>query len=296
MATAKTESEDVVRALKLGANDYVTKPLDFPVVLARVNTQLRLKRATDQLTAAHTRMKRDLDAAARVQQSLLPRQLPEAAAATFAWTYRPCDELAGDSLGVHAIDDRLVGIYVLDVSGHGVPAALVSFTATRSLLQQQDERADDVAGLVTNLNALYPMEENGDHYFTMLYGVLETGSGRFRFVNAGHPGPVWLHQDGSLEGLDVPGMPVGVDDEPEYEESMIDLQAGDRLYIYSDGLEEEVNAGGEDFGRERLHAAILEAQTLPLQESVDLLVAKVVAWHGDEHLKDDVSIVAVQMR
>ena len=71
MATAKTESEDVVEALKLGANDYVTKPLDFPVVLARVSTHFQLKRATDQLNAAHARMKQDLEAAARVQQTLL---------------------------------------------------------------------------------------------------------------------------------------------------------------------------------------------------------------------------------
>ncbi|MHC5035653.1 MAG: PP2C family protein-serine/threonine phosphatase, partial [Planctomycetota bacterium] len=129
MATAKTESEDIVQALKLGANDYVTKPLDFAVVLARVNTQFSLKRAGEELRAAHARMKHDLDAAARVQRTLLPGELPQTEAARFAWRYRPCDELAGDSLNVFRIDDRFVALYVLDVSGHGVPAALLSVTA-----------------------------------------------------------------------------------------------------------------------------------------------------------------------
>jgi sigma-B regulation protein RsbU (phosphoserine phosphatase) len=306
MATARSESEDVVKALKMGANDYVTKPLDFAVVLARVNTQLALKRASDALSAAHARMKRDLDAAARVQQTLLPTSLPKSEHANFGWAYRPCDELAGDALNIFDIDGRFVGLYVLDVSGHGVPAALVSVTATRNLMPHGGasqlkeglfEKPEEIspAAVVARLNRLYPMEENGGHYFTLLFGVLDTQTGRLLLTSAGQPGPILLRSDGAAEYLDAPGFPVGMTDEADYEDTVVELKSGDRLYLYSDGVDEEANPEGEAFGRDRLITAITEGRATGLQESVDLIVRKVMDWHGDDHLKDDVSIAAVEM-
>ncbi|MHC4714521.1 MAG: PP2C family protein-serine/threonine phosphatase [Planctomycetota bacterium] len=306
MATAKSESEDVVKALKMGANDYVTKPLDFAVVLARLNTQLALKRASDALSAAHARMKRDLEAAARVQQTLLPSSLPESDHANFGWAYRPCDELAGDALNIFEIDGRFVGVYVLDVSGHGVPAALLSVTATRSLTPHGGasqlkeglfDKPEDIspAAIAARLNRLYPMEENGGHYFTLLFGVLDTQTGRFLFSSAGQPGPILLRSDGAAEYLDAPGFPVGMTDDVDYEDTVVELRSGDRLYLYSDGVDEEANPEGEVFGRDRLIATIAEGRATDLQESIDLIVRKVIDWHGDDHLKDDVSIAAVEM-
>ena len=116
MATAKDESQDIVRALELGANDYVTKPFDFAVVRARVSTQVALKKAQQALAAAHARMKKDLEAAARIQQSFLPTGDPGIDGVRFAWRYEPCDELAGDTLNIIPLDDKHVAVYVLDVS------------------------------------------------------------------------------------------------------------------------------------------------------------------------------------
>jgi phosphoserine phosphatase RsbU/P len=131
MVTAKGESEDIVEALELGANDYVTKPLDFPVVLARIRTQLVLRRAVAQvkelegkldahnkelesaaaeLAGANERLTRDLEAAAVVQRALLPALPPELPGARFAWAFEPCRQLAGDYLNVFRLDDRHVGL------------------------------------------------------------------------------------------------------------------------------------------------------------------------------------------
>jgi len=112
-------------------------------------------------------------------------------------------------------------------------------------------------------------------------------------IVAGHPAPILVRKGGCPECLDVCGFPIGMVDEAAYEESVIDLQPGDRLYLHSDGLTEEINDCNEEFGSERLLAAIAEGQTLGLQESVELLIQKVIAWRAREHLKDDVSILAI---
>ena len=155
--------------------------------------------------------------------------------------------------------------------------------------------AVDPAQVAARLNALYPMASNGDHYFTMIYGLLDVRTRRLRFTVAGHPAPILVRQGSRPERLDIDGFPVGMIPEAAYDESVIDLQPGDRLYFHSDGLTEEVNAQKEDFGDERLLAAIADGQTLALHDTVESLVQKVVAWRGEEHLRDDVSILAVSV-
>jgi serine phosphatase RsbU (regulator of sigma subunit) len=267
----------------------------------------KIERQNQDLFRANQRMKQDLDAAARVQRTLLPEGFPEIPGLNFAWTYRPCDELAGDALNIVRINDGLIALYLLDVSGHGVPAALLSVTATRSLHPRAGGAPSLVAGpgvnpdavdpvlVASRLNTLYPMESNGDHYFTMIYGLLDVCTHRLRFTVAGHPAPILVREGSPPKTLDVMGFAIGMIDEAEYDESVIDLQRGDRLYLYSDGLTEEVNAQDEAFGNERLISAIADSQALGLQDTVESLVQKVVAWRGEEHLRDDVSILAVSV-
>jgi phosphoserine phosphatase RsbU/P len=154
MATALGESSDIVKALDLGANDYVTKPLDLEVVIARVHTHLLLKRSVEQirqlersladrnaelqqsnerLAKINQRMSRDLQAAARIQKTFLPHDGTALPGVSLAWAYRPCDELGGDGLNIFPLDPAHVGMYVLDVSGHGVASALLSVTISRVL-------------------------------------------------------------------------------------------------------------------------------------------------------------------
>jgi sigma-B regulation protein RsbU (phosphoserine phosphatase) len=309
MATAKDESEDVVKALEIGANDYVTKPLDFPVVLARVRTQLSLKRAQEDLAAANAQMKRDLEAAARVQRALLPKAPPVTQQSRFAWEYRPCAELAGDSLNVFKIDDAHIGVYVLDVSGHGVPSSLLSVMVSRSLSLHTDqsslitEPCKEPPGysivspskVAKRLNMLFQMKTTSMYFFTMLYGVLETETGIFRYVSAGHPGPIRVRSGNETEIFDTPAVPIGMKKNVEYVDSILELQRGDRLYLYSDGLFEEMNDNDEQFGRDRMRTTIEEGYSYSLKESVDFLVKKVMSWKGDNQLRDDISLLAIEM-
>ena len=309
MATAKDEGADLAEALSLGANDYVTKPLDFKVVRARVDNVLGYTQAANELSVANERMRSDLEAAARVQQSLLPDEHVDVEGAEFMWHYRPCDELAGDGLNVFKCDDENVAMYVMDVSGHGVAAALLSVSVTHHLSQligssdesaQCDMTAENVvspAWLASNLNSLFPMQSVGRHYFTFVYGVLNVKTRQFCFVSAGSPGPLVVHADGTSEVHDVPAVPIGMFPDSEYVDTVIQLQQGDRLYLHSDGLYEERHPETrEEFGRARMQQALCAAAGAPFIVSLDKLLQSVIDWHGSEALSDDVAVMAVSVK
>src|SRR5688572_4201150 len=138
--SALTEQLDKVKAFAIGGVDYLTKPFQMEELHARVETHLKLRRlqieleeANARLAKVNARMSRDLRAAAKIQETFLPRAVPRVPGTDFAWAYRPCDELAGDGLNVIPLGDGTVGLYVLDVSGHGVASALLSVTLSRLL-------------------------------------------------------------------------------------------------------------------------------------------------------------------
>jgi sigma-B regulation protein RsbU (phosphoserine phosphatase) len=323
MATARDESDDVVQALGLGASDYVTKPLDFPVVLARLRTQVALKRAVEQvrslerrlaernreLEAANNRMSRDLQAAARIQEALLPKVSPDVPGLNFAWAFRPCDELAGDGLSAIKLDDHRVALYVLDVSGHGVASSLLSVTLGRflsppsdasSILVRGDGGPDHLAPIgpaevADRLNRLFPFEDTTEQYATLVYGVLDAPSRQFRYAMAAHPAPVLLPREGPARVLPGRGFPIGLAETP-YREYSVQLDPGDRLYLYSDGIPEAIDGDGKPFGVERMLATIEAGRAEPLCAVVNDLVANVETWSGATGVRDDVSVLAVEVR
>jgi phosphoserine phosphatase RsbU/P len=320
MATARDGSDDVVHALKLGANDYVTKPLDFPVVLARIQTQLSLRRARRDLEKAHARMRLELEAAARVQQALIPGSHPQVRGASFAWSYLPCDELAGDILDVFRIDDHRAGLYLLDVSGHGVPAALLSVAVSRTLSPRfegsllfssgasgasaasgspagesgPEPRLLSPAEVASRLNARFPMDGQTRQYFTFLYGILDLKANEFRYVSAGHPAPLRVPRDGSAQAQDGQGLPIGWFPDAAYEERLVRLAPGDRLYFFSDGIPEAPNAEEEMFGDARLARSLEAARGATLEESLHALLANVRDWCAPHGPADDLSLVALE--
>ncbi len=326
MTTALNQSHEIVEAMRLGANDYVTKPLDFAVVLARIQTQLKLKQtvaqvlalerdlsqrndelqqANRELSEATDRTRQELEAAAKVQGAFLPTAPPVVGSLKFAWAFRPCAELAGDALNVFAFDAQNVGLYVLDASGHGVPAALLAISATRLLSLSdgsdsilidacpQGSRPADPAQVAEHLNRKLAWNPAAAQFLTIFYAVLNATTQEFTYVSAGHPGAIRVDDKGNSQLLEGTDLPIGIGE--SYQQHSIRLEPGDRVYLYSDGITEAMNADRAQLGVERLQKIIEEKSDLPLQESIDGILRQVEAWTGDSPARDDISILAVEL-
>jgi sigma-B regulation protein RsbU (phosphoserine phosphatase) len=322
MATARGESQAIVEALRLGANDYVTKPLDFPVLLARLRTHLSLKNSVAQirelehgleqrnaqLEAVNARMRGDLVAAAKVQAALLPIEGPPVQGYHFAWLFQPSAGLAGDILNVFALDDGHVGLYVLDVSGHGVAAALLSVTVSRflsptpdpsSLLWRRYEGAFELetpAVVADRLGRRFPFNQTTGQYFTMVYGLLSTKTHQLRFISAGHPNLLHVPFAGQPRIVEASGYPIGVAPPgPEnYDEYLVEIAPGDRLFIHSDGVSEAMSPAEEMFGAARILDLLGAARSQPLEQSLKLLSLSVDDWTGHGERRDDQTVLAIE--
>jgi sigma-B regulation protein RsbU (phosphoserine phosphatase) len=319
----------VVDALKLGASDYVTKPFDLPVVLARVQTQIALKRSVDQITRlersleqrnkeletanielaeANRRMKRDLEAAAKIQQALLPAVLPAIPGTSFALRFKPCTELAGDLLNIFQIDDKHVSLYVMDVVGHGVAAALLAVMVNRALTRMQllsppaGQPTGDFssrpllspAEVASQLSKDFPWDSRTEQFFTLIHGILNLDTWEFRFISAGHPGPIYLPRGAVPKALDVPGPPIGLGD-GNYEENTLNLKPGDRLYLYSDGISDAMNTDNKRFGLEKLVQVLDKSRATPLEGSLAILLSAIEEWCGRALPHDDISVLAAEV-
>jgi PAS domain S-box-containing protein len=277
-------------------------------VTAEKQAQDALARANEQLEAANRSIKCDLDAAAAIQRSLLPFALPESPGYRFAWRFRPCQELAGDFLNVLPLDGGHIGAYILDVSGHGVAAALLSVTLSHVLSLVPDrsvlyrpiaQRAGQFgvaapAEVVAQLNREFRISPQTAQYFTMIYGVLDTGTGDFRYVAAGHPRPVRVRPGEAPQLLESGGTPVGLLAEASYEEQQVRLEAEERLYFFTDGLTDAERVTGEEFGAERLLEVLDRSRRVTLEESLDAAMACVEQWCAPARPKDDMALLAIE--
>ena len=316
MATAKTESDDIVKALEMGASDYVTKPIDFQVALARVNTQMHLKASIDrvrllekslaernaELESANKYMTQSLESAAKFQLSLLQETAPEIDGLNIDWIYCPCDQLAGDSYGVYELPDGQLLIYQLDVTGHGVKAALLAVTLLHLLNPENPGNVviDPVSGntiaptaVVAELNARFQINEESNQFFTMVYGIYDCSSHCLTYVNAAHSTSITTGSVTSLVEEDS-DLPVGVMLGVEFTENQLELQVGQGVAIYSDGIIEAIAPDGELYGEERLINFFQQESNTNGLETLRLLEQELRSWCGESGFQDDVSALVLQ--
>jgi sigma-B regulation protein RsbU (phosphoserine phosphatase) len=308
LMTSRDETEDLVAGLDAGADAFLRKPFDELELLAQLRVAQRVLALEDRLAAriaeletAKALIERDLSHAAEVQRACMPDTPPDVPGVRFAWHAETCVQLGGDLFDVVPLDEGHVGLYALDVSGHGTPAALHSVSVSHvlhgepargGLLRYADSRAlRPPCEVAVELNRRFPLLARSGHYFTFLYGILALRERRFRYVRAGHPPPLVLRRDGAEAWGAGGGVPIGVTDDASWSDEELALSPGEGLLLLSDGVLEMRDEAGEEFGLDRTLAALGRAGPPDAQRAVRALGAALDDFRKNESSRDDVTFV-----
>ena len=256
--TGHTDIANRVEALEAGADDLLFKPVDTDELTARVKSGLKLHKLTQQLMAQTRRLESELAEAATYVSSLLPRDTPEDATGcvSIASKFISSQELGGDCFDHYWLDPDYLVMYLLDVSGHGLGAALLS-TSVLNLLRSQSLPGVNFyrpESVLKGLNEAFQMNDQNDKYFTIWYGVYNRTTQQLSYASAGHPPALLITPKNArtkiqeeapitLEQLRTPGMPIGMMPDSTYQWQRCSVSRNSRLYIFSDGIYEICPAG-----------------------------------------------------
>ncbi|HRJ71516.1 MAG TPA: SpoIIE family protein phosphatase [Terrimicrobiaceae bacterium] len=300
MISALDEIESVVRCIETGAEDFLPKPFNPTLLRARIGASLDKKRFRDQEQAylreieeTRSRLEDELQEAARYVTSILPAPMEKPFA--ISWAYEPSTELGGDSFGYHWVDDTHFAIYLLDVCGHGVGAALLSVAAINVIRSSSLPHTDflDPGQVLGALNDTFQMENHNNMYFTIWYGVYDTATQTLRHASGGHP-PALLFDPAAdtLTQVRCPGMLIGAMPGIAFESESLAIPPGSRLFVYCDGAYEIKRADGQMIRFDEDFLPFVQAHG-----SSPVLPEDVLKWirtlHPGKVLDDDYSFLTV---
>lgn len=300
--------------LELGANGHISGPFKEREIIDKVNNCLNIQRMSESLFRTRRLLQEklheideSLSSAAEIQRSLLPTAAPKGTVFDFAWRFMPCERVGGDLFNVFRLDETHIGIYVLDVSGHGVPAAMVATSVAQGLNPSSGQILKRVipppphyelvspTEVLVSLNREYPMERFGK-YLTICYMLLDMQSGKVRYSNAALPLPFLIRADGRVETLSAGGTIIGLTESAEYEEGEITMEHGDRLFLYSDGIVEYQDATGELYGEERFIQKLKADSGETLQMACANAIRSLMDFGNGHQAEDDLTLLGIEFR
>jgi len=232
--------------------------------------------------------------AQHVQSRLLPDKPPDVPGYDIAGTCISIYEIGGDYFDYIRLPNGRMGIVVADVSGKGIPAALI-MTAFRALLRTQARSGSEPALVANTLNRLLPDFVGDANFVTSVYGVLNPLDGHFAYANCGHNPPILFRTDGSIEKLKNRGpLLSGILEDVSYDTLEVALAPRDLLLLHTDGVVEVMRGEDEEFGVERLEAVVHRSMDLPASEIIHKIVQATQEFSGSEHYQDDFTLVIVK--
>ncbi|MCP3972513.1 MAG: fused response regulator/phosphatase [Rhodobacteraceae bacterium] len=321
MLTSNSDKDAVARGLDVGADDFLTKPVNAPELRARIQAGQRILTMERELTGKnrlisatlaemqvlYDAIDRDLVEARKLQQSLVKDRFIRFGGADVSLLLQPAGHVGGDLVGAFAVNDHEIGVYSIDVSGHGIASALmIARLATcfsgNSPKQNMALCRDGNGGLqmrppaevVKALNTLILNEIETEHYLTILLARCSLATGQVTMTQAGHPHPAVQRSDGSIDFVGEGGLPVGLLGEADFTEFELQLEPGDRLFLGSDGITECENPAGqmlEDTGLRRL---LRHSHNLSGNRFFETLLWDLTEFCGDTDFSDDISAVLLE--
>jgi sigma-B regulation protein RsbU (phosphoserine phosphatase) len=231
-------------------------------------------------------IRKELEIAKRIQLSILPAAFPASGKFEVAARYSPMTSVAGDFYDYVVADDTRAGLLIADVSGHGVPAALIA-SMVKLAATSQRSRADDPAAVLLGMNsALHGNTQN--QFVTAAYVYVDAEAQELRYSAAGHP-PMLLLRDGKVIEISENGLMLAAFDFATYSSRPHSLKASDRLLLYTDGIVEAANRAGEFFGQEKLSDLLRETAPLNSDQAADRIMETVQKWASTQD--DDLTVL-----
>jgi sigma-B regulation protein RsbU (phosphoserine phosphatase) len=267
-------------------------------VAAQTGLALENGRLTDAIrteVAAREKQKRELEIAHEVQNRLFPQTYPSVPGLDYAGACRPAMGVGGDYYDFIPLSKTQLGIAVGDVSGKGIPAALLMATLRAFLRGQTTQPQPDLTLVMTNLNRLVYESSPSSRYATFFYGEFDATTRELTYVNAGHNPPMVFRNSGEVVRLETGGSVIGLMPVSSFDQATITLQPGDVFVAYTDGISEAMNAADDEWGEDRMMDCVRPNRTLPATALIDKLMVSADAFVAGAPQHDDMTIVVARL-
>jgi len=296
--TGQTAAEDETRGFEVGAVDYVHKPFSPAVVKARVRSHIFLREARAQLASQLLALNNELEMARQIQLSILPHSIPKLPGLEIAARFLPMTSVAGDFYDFIEIDEKHIGILIADVSGHGLPSALIA-SMLQVALTAQTGHASEPAKVLLGLNHAL-CGKFTDNFVTAAYVYVDLEKNLMRYAGAGHP-PVlqWRNSTGKTAKLLENGLVLGMVEEATYDALEFPLALGDRYVLYTDGVLEATNSAQEQFGADRFMRFIENHKHLVADQFSETFLTELSRWSNqtaEQGQQDDITLLVIDFK
>ena len=301
MVSAYGDMGNIRQAMNRGAFDFATKPIDLDDLsntIEKAVEQIKYIKAMQQEHCQLESIKGDLAVAQEIQQAILPRIFPpfpeDADQVDIAASMNAAKDVAGDFYDFFRIDDDHIGFVIADVSGKGIPAAIF-MAVSRTLIRATGIRGVKPSECITYINSLLAEESASNMFVTVFYGIYNIKTGDVTYTNAGHNPPYVAKADGSIVKLPLSkNIIAGFLKDYQFTEETLQLQHGDTLLLYTDGVTEAVDPDYEEYGEERLEALLKNTSQVDCQQLIDAVKADVKVFANGAEQSDDITLLAIK--
>lgn len=318
MLSVRDEKRDLLAGMDAGADAFLSKPFNVHEFHAHVKVakrisqlEVKLDNKIEELETARETLQKEIDAAGKIQRTLLPSVSPKVKGISTAWCFESCGATAGDMLNVVRLDEHHLGMYVLDVSGHGCQAALLSVSLSRVLNPYPQQggilkrfttgtrgyQIPSPAEVAADLNRRFPVMRQSGQFFTFIYGILNIHSLEFSYTRAGHPEPIFIRDGKTQPNTGTSALPIGISDDVTYQDTSVTLQPGDTMLFFTDGFEEALNQNREELGRQRMIEALKNqnGDHCSAEDAIETLKTLVATHTEGRQQLDDMTMVGLSL-
>ena len=300
MVSAYGDMGNIRQAMNNGAFDFATKPIDLDDLSVTIEKAIAQINYVHEMQKEHTQLeslKGDLAVAGEIQQAILPRIFPpfpdNADKIDIAASMTPAKDVGGDFYDFFRIDDDRIGFLIADVSGKGVPAAIF-MAVSRTLIRATGIRGGSPAECISYSNKLLSDESVDCMFVTVFYGIMNVTTGEVTYCNAGHNPPYIIKGTGEVKALEMSKDPmVGAISGIDYHDCQLQLDKGDALVMFTDGVTEAMNTANEEFGEARLEATLSKTFS-KCQDMVEAIKTDVAGFVDSAEQSDDITVLALK--